>query len=280
MEDDCDDFKSPATKNDADQENQDNILKMLGAISHQMMENLQRIQDHLVHTEENLTQKLECAIQDLEAFKREVNDKFSQFGPPSSTNCALSSSQPSVAMNSTPVGLSSSASCTLLPSTMLTTTASSQLDYQNQKMVLLNDTFSKLSTALVENKTTDSKSEWPKFLGDSKKFRSWYLAIKAQLSIPPWAELYDSTMNTVISTTSNTVLNGKLSAKLLVSLEGQAFQHMTSRQHLHANGLLLMKELQQMYKPRNVPEIIAAKTGEFWSQTKRSTHETVTIIIP
>jgi hypothetical protein len=30
-----------------------------------------------------------------------------------------------------------------------------------------------------------------------------------------------------------------------------------------------------MYKPKNVPEVIAAKTGEFWSSTKRLSHETV-----
>jgi hypothetical protein len=39
MVDYCDEFKSLATKNDASQANQDNILKMLGAISHQMSEN-------------------------------------------------------------------------------------------------------------------------------------------------------------------------------------------------------------------------------------------------
>jgi hypothetical protein len=41
--------------------------------------------------------------------------------------------------------------------------------------------------------------------------------------------LYDSVANSVISSTQNTILNGKLYAKLLVSLEDQAFQHMTSR---------------------------------------------------
>jgi hypothetical protein len=84
----------------------------------------------------------------------------------------------------------------------------------------------------------------------------------AQLSLLPWVELYDSVANTVISSTQNTILNGKLYAKLLVSLESQAFQHMMSRKHLRANGILLLKELQQMYKPRNVPKIIVAKTGE------------------
>jgi hypothetical protein len=99
----------------------------------------------------------------------------------------------------------------------------------------------------------------------------------AQILLPPWAELYDSVANSVISSTQNTILNGKLYAKLLVSLEDQAFQHMTSRKHFRANGILLLKELQQMYKPRNVPKNIADKIGEFWSQTKCSPHETVDV---
>jgi len=30
-----------------------------------------------------------------------------------------------------------------------------------------------------------------------------------------------------------------------------------------------------MYRPKNVPEVIAAKTAEFWGNTKRFPHETV-----
>jgi predicted nucleic acid-binding protein len=97
----------------------------------------------------------------------------------------------------------------------------------------------------------------------------------AQLSIPPWQDLYDATTNNVVETTTYTTLNGKLYAKLLVSLEGQALQAMFSRKHIRANGLLLLKELIQTYKPRNVPEVIATKTGEFWSNMKRAPHETI-----
>jgi uncharacterized protein (DUF952 family) len=50
-----------------------------------------------------------------------------------------------------------------------------------------------------------------------------------------------------VSQTTNTLLNGKLYDKLLVLLEGQALQHMVSWKHLLANGLLLLKELHQMY---------------------------------
>jgi hypothetical protein len=58
-------------------------------------------------------------------------------------------------------------------------------------------------------------------------------------------------------------------------LEGQALQTIVLRKHLCANGMLLLHELTQTYKPKNVPEVIAAKTGTFWSQTKRLPSKTV-----
>ena len=36
-----------------------------------------------------------------------------------------------------------------------------------------------------------------------------------------------------------------------------------------------MQDLVQTYKPRNVPEIIAAKTVEFWGSTKRLPSESI-----
>jgi hypothetical protein len=147
-------------------------------------------------------------------------------------------------------------------------------DVQTQMMLMLTETFSKLSTALVD-KTSDMKSDWPKFSGDSKRFRAWYLTIMAQISLPPWQELYDPTMNDVVSATSNATLNGKLYAKLLVSLEDSALQCVVSRKHIRANGLLLLQELTQTYKPKIIPEVIAAKTSEFWGTTKHLPTETV-----
>jgi len=44
---------------------------------------------------------------------------------------------------------------------------------------------------------------------------------------------------------------------------------------LRANGVLLLQELVQTYQPKHVPEILAAKAGEFWSQTKRHPNESV-----
>jgi len=150
--------------------------------------------------------------------------------------------------------------------------SSSSTDMQTQMMYLLTESFSKLSAALLD-KSSDTKSEWPKFSGDSKKFRSWYLAIIAQLSLPPWQELYDSIKHDVVPSTSNAALNGKLYAKLLLSLEGIASQNIISRTHLRANGVLLLQELVQTYHPKNVPEVIAAKTSQFWGQTKCLSNE-------
>jgi hypothetical protein len=142
-------------------------------------------------------------------------------------------------------------------------------------MLLLTESFSKLSTVLVDNKVQDTKSDWPKFSGDGKRFRSWYLSIMALVSVPPWNEIYDVSKNDVVSVTTNVKLNGKLYAKLISVLEGQALQDMISRSHLRANGLLLLQEMVQTYKPMNVPEVLAAKAGEFWSKTKRSPSESV-----
>jgi hypothetical protein len=53
--------------------------------------------------------------------------------------------------------------------------------------------------------------------------------------------------------------------KCHVSLEDQVFQGGLLRSHLRANGILLLQELTQTYKPKNIPEDIAAKAAEFWS---------------
>jgi len=146
-------------------------------------------------------------------------------------------------------------------------------DVQSQMLTMLMDSFSKLSSALSEK--SDSKSDWQKFSGDAKKFHSWYLAIMAQLSLPPWMELYDEAKHDIKTTTTNVPLNGKLYSKLLLALDGPALQSVVSKKYLHANGISLLQDLVQMYKPKKVPEIIAAKTGEFRSTMKRSPNESI-----
>jgi len=86
---------------------------------------------------------------------------------------------------------------------------------------LLTEAFSKMATAMSE-KSMDSKVEWPKFSGDSRKFRSWYLAIMTQSAIAPWKELYDSSKIDVVSMTMNAILIEKLyvSIPLISTLKG------------------------------------------------------------
>jgi len=147
-------------------------------------------------------------------------------------------------------------------------------DPQTNLMSLLTETFTKL-TATLSDKKEEFKYEWPKFSGDQKKIRAWYMPIVTQLSLPPWQDLYDSTTNDVRLSTTNTSLNAKLYAKLLVCLEGSVFQSIVSREHLRANGLLLLQDLVQTYRPKHVPEVISAKTSLFWGGTKRQPHETI-----
>jgi hypothetical protein len=61
----------------------------------------------------------------------------------------------------------------------------------------------------------------------------------------------------------------------LVSLEGQALQLFVSQKRFRADGLLLLREMQQTYKSTNIPEVIAAKTDEFWSKTQHLSNETI-----
>jgi hypothetical protein len=103
--------------------------------------------------------------------------------------------------------------------------------FQVQMMQLLTESLSELSSALAD-KSTESKSDWPKFGGDSKKFRAWYMAIMAQLSLPPWQELYNTSTNDIVNIASNSLWNGKLYSKLLLSLEGQPLQDVITRYHL------------------------------------------------
>jgi hypothetical protein len=88
-------------------------------------------------------------------------------------------------------------------------------DTQTNLIMMLTDNFSKLTTTLSEKKE-DIKYEWPKFSGDQKKFRAWYMVIVTQISLPPWQDLYDAATNNVCLVTKNSSLNAKCYAKLLV----------------------------------------------------------------
>jgi hypothetical protein len=66
-----------------------------------------------------------------------------------------------------------------------------------------------------------------------------------------------------------------LYSKLILSLEGSALQHVVSRKHLCGNGILVLQDLVHVYKPKNILEVIAAKTTEFWGTLKRAPNESV-----
>jgi hypothetical protein len=66
-----------------------------------------------------------------------------------------------------------------------------------------------------------------------------------------------------------------LYAKLLTCLEGTALQSIVARSHLHSDGLQYLQDLTATHRPLHVPEIIAAKTVQFWGSTRRMSTETV-----
>jgi len=276
---------------------EDGIMKVLMAISYQMMANTQdlhnqilrnhqALQDQLIKNDLKLPAEIQKLTQDHEAFKQQSRAALLSLQssplpsnlPSASTTTTSSSSAGGGFPLCVNPGLTSTSPIPVLSPhtshTVVTSVSASNDVFQAQMMQMLNDMFSKLSTVLQDAKNA-TKSEWPKFLGEVSKFKDWYLAIMAQLSLPPWTPLYDSVKNDIVPTTSDNQLNGKLYAKLLVCLEGQAMKNMISRKYLRANGLMLLQELHHMYKPKNVPEVITAKTAEFWSKMKRANSETI-----
>jgi hypothetical protein len=74
-------------------------------------------------------------------------------------------------------------------------------------MVMLAESFSKLSSFMIHDKGSDAKYDWPKFSGDTKNFKAWYLAILAQLSLHQWQDLYDTSTKNIVKSTTNVALN-------------------------------------------------------------------------
>jgi len=272
MESDCKEITPlVVTSGDGGTSSQDTIMHMLSLLSDRMMSSIQDMQHQLVKMELKFSTALEKNLEDNENFKRDIRTEIQQFRSNPIASSTLSNSSAPNLVDSSPVlsGLTSP-SVPLVPSAAL-----DPQHFHNRMMSMLTATVSKLSTIVGETKSNDSKSDWPKFSGDIKKFKHWCLAIVAQLSLAPWKEFYDSNTNTLLKMTTNTSLNEKLYAKLLLSLEGQVFQDMVSRKHLRGDGLRMLTELSQTYRPSQVPEVMAAKTVEFWSTPKHLPHETV-----
>jgi hypothetical protein len=254
-----------------------NIAQMIANLSLLMTNQTQSLED-------KLSRDFNTVIRDNKTFKnnlraeldgiRQLLDRYKISSDPNTMPSSPSSHSPAPTLSSLPqpqVHTQGNVSPTpVAPSHSLLSVP----DPQTNLMIMLTETFSKLNTTLSEKKE-DIKYDWPKFSVDQRKFHAWYMAIVTQISLPPWQDLYDATMNDVRLITTNLSINAKLYAKLLICLERSAFQNIVSREHLRANGLLLLQDLVQTYKLKHVPEVIAAKTSNFWGSTKRQLHETI-----
>jgi len=264
-----------------------NIAQMICNLSNQMTHQNQSIEEKIIKNEMKLSDDFRKIVQENEDFKTDIRAELD--GLRNLLNRYNITSNPNhlpprtdfvtQSPNIQDSGVSPQAA--VMPSTASIPSATStssildmNMDPQTKMMMMLTETFAKLTTTLSDKKD-DTKSDWPKFSGDQKKFRPWYMAIMSQISLSPWRELYNPSTCEPVQTTTNTQLNAKLYAKLIVSLEGSAFQSIVTREHLRANGLLLLQDLVQTYRPKPVPEVLAAKTSAFWGTTKRLSTETV-----
>jgi len=114
-------------------------------------------------------------VEDHNDFKQEVRSKLDKLHM-----LVLQQGQPTPQLQEFPRTIESSSSPPIMTSRVNTTPipdtvpavvsdSSSIRDLQSQMMLLMTESFSKLSTAFVEGKSK-SKTEWPKFHGDPKKF--------------------------------------------------------------------------------------------------------------
>lgn len=216
------------------------------------MTNYQDLQDKLFQTDLKFTQELQRVTNENMILKQELQSAMQHTSgiPQSGGASSATLSVPAQTTSTLPSPVSSSSVSVPISTQVVSSSSHLSNDLQLQMMALLSETFSKLTTVLTDTKASDSKTEWPKFNREVKKFRAWYLAILAQLSLAPWSELYNADTHALVATTTNTTLNGKLYAKIITCLEGQVLQNMVSWKHLRANGLLLLKDLVQTYRPK------------------------------
>ena len=226
MESNCKDEVKTFTSNSSASSSNDEILKILTAISSQMVVGHQDLQSQLISHNLHLREELQKVKEENEKFRQEIRAELS----------STTSTQPVVSSSVIPTVSTSVPIVNQVLPTGGTSSSYNSADFQQQMLTVLNDTFSKLSTvisdtssilqdtksAISESKSSEAKTEWTKFSGDPKKFRQWYLSIMAQSSIAPWQPLYDPTTNSVVTATVNSALNGKLYAKVIGALEGSA----------------------------------------------------------
>jgi len=227
MEEDCEELLD----NDRPTQNMADISQLFVSFSHQMSSHMDQLQAQLQLNNQKISQAQDSFKQEVRA---ELDELRSLIATQQQTSLNITPPTPSIKSPSAPSPVSSGSN--MFPNlTLVTGTASpnivpmtnaGSLDVLPQMMLMLTESFSKLSTVLGD-RTQETKSDWPKFSGNMKKFRAWYLSIMAQISLPPWQEF--ATKNDIMPTTTNSVLNGKLYAKLIVALEGQALQDVISK---------------------------------------------------
>jgi hypothetical protein len=140
------------------------LTTLLNSWSSQILsQNAQLLNDihHVVATTASFKQEIRSKLDDLRALVDELKASSLTSSSP------VHSSQHQV----------SSVQVTSTPDPVVSTVQSmgTHLDQQSQMMQLFAASVAKLLTAL--SKKSESKSDWPKFSGDYKKFRAWHLSI-------------------------------------------------------------------------------------------------------
>jgi hypothetical protein len=212
------------------QKSEDKIVPLLGIADMNAL--FEAISTKLMSETTKISKEVQQVIRANEDFKQAVRDELDELrnlvlhhqgiaSQNPSVSSPVSNSPGSLATSCTPVSVQVPVGNSGTPNT------TSNQDVQTQMMLMMTKSFSKLSTAFSEGKS-DSKSDWPKFSGDNKNFRSWYMGIMTQISLPPWSDLYDCSTHDVVKSTSNIVLNGKLYSKIILALEGTAYKNFVS----------------------------------------------------
>lgn len=143
---DCEDIKKSSIGDDGGTLHQDSILQMLTLISNQMMSNNQDLQNPFIQTESKFTIKLQDITQHNETFKQEICADMQRIRSVAPSPPILSSLMNNTSVTSTVVPTTSTAQVTLPP----VISSSTNQDFQNQMMALLNATFSKLTNVISE----------------------------------------------------------------------------------------------------------------------------------
>jgi len=226
MEGDCKEGPSSKTiKNDEDPKITKLFTILLQQITQLSSQNM-TIQGQLRENEHKISMKFQMVVQENESFKQSMRSEMdelhnlisSQSQSISPSRQASLVSSPSSKVNSSASSNNGSQSQPPIPgiTTIVSPSVPISSDPQANMLLMLAESFTKL-TSVLSDKSDLKSSDWLKFSGDQKKFRTCYLSILSQISIPPWKELYDSSKNDIVTSTSNVSLNEKLYAKLVVS---------------------------------------------------------------